>query len=556
MGKEETELNGGFSFEISLSVLNHLGRNLYRSFVTVLGEAISNSWDADAGNVWITIDRDSDSFYIKDDGVGMSAGDFQDKFLRIGYSKRKEGQVSGKGRPFIGRKGIGKLALLSCAEKITVISKVKGGEYVGGTIDNSDLDDAIKKDLEPSDYNLGGYDMGLFKGLTDDHDQGTIIHFRNVKEGIRNRLDYLKEVVAMYFRFSLIDSSFSLVINGDRISIKHLEKISDKTQFLWVINGFKDPLFDQMGSLVKKGRIKMPGNVKGFIASVEKPSHRKIRSTDEKITVDLFVNGRLRERDLLKHMPTEGIFESYLYGQVHVDGLDDGTDRFTTSREGIVTNDPKFKVFLADLKARLSGLSDDWDDWRRENKDEGDPENKRKDRKERASKSLYDEVSKEYENSEGMNGPENKRRLKEWIDGLEADGTFNTKSYIECFLSENLLRKFIQENGKEITPESKREIEHLKERERQNKEKGNVRISIRKADDDLAYLDMNHLSAIIDRDRKRSDSGLVRDAKPYRPIRDAIMHTSIITKEAKDMLSSIFDNIKGRINELLSAGRN
>ena len=36
-----------FTFEISLSVLNHLGRNLYRSFMTVVGEALSNSWDAD-----------------------------------------------------------------------------------------------------------------------------------------------------------------------------------------------------------------------------------------------------------------------------------------------------------------------------------------------------------------------------------------------------------------------------------------------------------------------------------------------------------------------------
>ena len=46
-----------FAFEISLSVLNHLGRNLYRSFATVLGEAVSNAWDADAKNVWIYIDR-------------------------------------------------------------------------------------------------------------------------------------------------------------------------------------------------------------------------------------------------------------------------------------------------------------------------------------------------------------------------------------------------------------------------------------------------------------------------------------------------------------------
>jgi len=97
-----------FNFNISLSVLNHLGRNLYRSFITVIGEAISNSWDADANNVYITIDRESNTMSIVDDGVGMDENDFQDKFLKIGYSKRKSGQtLSSKNRPYIGRKGIG-----------------------------------------------------------------------------------------------------------------------------------------------------------------------------------------------------------------------------------------------------------------------------------------------------------------------------------------------------------------------------------------------------------------------------------------------------------------
>ena len=64
---------GQFAFEISLSVLNHLGRSLYRSFATVLGEAISNSWDADAKKVEIFVQRDQNSFFIKDDGVGMTA---------------------------------------------------------------------------------------------------------------------------------------------------------------------------------------------------------------------------------------------------------------------------------------------------------------------------------------------------------------------------------------------------------------------------------------------------------------------------------------------------
>ena len=88
------------------------------------------------------------------------------------------------------------------------------------------------------------------------------------------------------------------------------------------------------------------GAVEGFIASVEKPRDLKIMTTDERVGIDLFVNGRLRERDILKHIPTARLVESYLYGQIHFNALDDATDRFTSSREGIVADDPKYKKFL------------------------------------------------------------------------------------------------------------------------------------------------------------------------------------------------------------------
>ena len=130
-----------YNFNISLSVLNHLGRNLYRNIITVIGEAISNSWDADAKNVWIEIEKEKNYMTIKDDGIGMSGEDFQNKFLKIGYSKRKNGCFkSASGRPLIGRKGIGKLALLSCAQRIHIITKANGEEATGGIIDNSGLD--------------------------------------------------------------------------------------------------------------------------------------------------------------------------------------------------------------------------------------------------------------------------------------------------------------------------------------------------------------------------------------------------------------------------------
>ena len=152
-------MQNSYNFNISLSVLNHLGRNLYRNIITVLGEAISNSWDADAHNVYITIDRDANYMSIRDDGNGMTSEDFQNKFLKIGYSKRKNGDSKSLlGRPFIGRKGIGKLALLSCAKRVSIATKTLESETVGGIIDNSKLDEAITDDLIAQEYRLEALD--------------------------------------------------------------------------------------------------------------------------------------------------------------------------------------------------------------------------------------------------------------------------------------------------------------------------------------------------------------------------------------------------------------
>src|SRR6266545_4564812 len=335
--------NRPFTFVISLSVLDHLGRHLYRSFATVLGEAISNAWDADGRNVWIYLDRERNGFWIKDDGSGMTADDFQNKFLKIGYSKRKSGKTrSDDGRPFIGRKGIGKMALLSCAERISVISKTKGGEYVGGVIDNPSLDDAITEDLTPQEYPLSQVDMRAFTKYARKHAHGTIIRFDRLKEGVRRSFEFLSKIIALYFRFSLLDESFRIFLNGEQITYKQLDELAEKTQFLWKIGSYEDPFINALDRRFAKEsrrhetrRIKIQG-VKGFIASVQKPANLKIMTTDERVGIDLFVNGRLRERDIIKHIPTARIVENYLYGQIHFDTLDDKKDRFTSSREGIV----------------------------------------------------------------------------------------------------------------------------------------------------------------------------------------------------------------------------
>ncbi len=546
--------NDQFSFEISLSVLNHLGRNLYRSFVTVLGEAISNAWDADAKNVWIYVDKAKNNFVIKDDGAGMTASDFQNKFLKIGYSKRKDGQTkSSKGRPFIGRKGIGKLALLSCADRISVISKTKNSEYIGGTIDNSGLDRAITDDLNPEEYPLAIVDRRHFSKHTKDHNQGTIIYFENIKSGIRNSLDILKKITALYFRFSILDSTFNIFIDDEKITYRHLNDLAEKTEFLWRINGLKDPFVDKELKNVKEIKdLTVKGTYRGFIGSVGKPTNLTIMGMEERVSVDLFVNGRLREKNILKHIPTSRIVDYYIYGQIHFDELDaDSTDRFTSDREGVVADDSKYQLFRQNfLNDVMRVVIDDWDVWRRKHREDGDSENTKKiSKKDRKSEELFNVVSDEYSPAEGS---KNKSKIDKWVDNLARDAQFNFGSYAECFISENLIREYIREKKLSISPEAQEEIKHWKKKESVNKNKGNISIEIRRMNSDTSYLSMDDLAYMVDKRVAEKEACLARDANEYKPVRDALAHTALLTDEAKRKLTSVFANIRGRLNTLFS----
>jgi len=544
--------NKPFTFEISLSVLDSLGRKLYRSFITVLGEAISNSWDADATNVWIYVDKKRNNFVIKDDGDGMTGSDFQNKFLKIGYSKRKDGvNKSKKGRPYIGRKGIGKLALLSCADKIAVISKTTKTDYIGGTIDNSGLDKAITQDLTPQQYKLKKYRADIFKKYTRNHDKGTIICFENIKGGIKNSLNFLRKVIALYFRFSLLDKSFNISINDEPITLDELEDLAKKTQFLWNINRLDDPYINEKLKNLKGSvkHIKMQKNVKGFIASVEKPSNLKIVSTEDRVGVDLFVNGRLRERNILKHIPTSRLAENYFYGQIHFNKMDDDKDRFATGREGIVADDFKYKRFLEKFRKVILKILNDWDKLRLDIKLEGDPENTRISRKKRASRGLYNAVSSEYDIPKKS---KNKKKVDKWVDDLSGDASFNFESYAECFISENLIRKYIKEKKIPLTTQAQRNARKWIQEEIRSKGAGNISINIRREKTDLNYLSMADLANLNDKKDPAKYASLARDAKEYKPMRDAIAHTALLTDFAKRKLTTVYENIKGRIRTLLS----
>ncbi|KQZ22089.1 ATP-binding protein [Caulobacter sp. Root1472] len=543
-----------YKFEISLSVLNHLGRNLYRNFVTVLAEAVSNAWDAEANNVWIDIDAANSKFSIKDDGIGMSPDDFQNKFLKIGYSKRREGgQGTKSGRPYIGAKGIGKLALLSCAQRVSVFSKTEGGAYTGGVIDNAGLDQAIKSDNTADQYPLENLDLSLIEKLTDDHEHGTIIVFQGMKEQLKSSPQHIKKMLALSFKFSVLDEDFNIYINGSAVGEDDLKDLAESTEFLWLVNKYEDKYIQALTKLKREPvMVTTELDVKGFAATVTKPRHLKITGTDERATIDLFVNGRLREKNILRHIPTQKIVESYVYGQLHFDILDrEGVDPFTSSREGVVEDDVQFKALMKFLDEDLLPMViDQWDQFRLERDLEGDDENPRKTKKQRKARDLYNLTAEDFTPDDGDAG---KDAVAEWIGDLRGDAEFNLQAYVDCFLSENLARKYITYRGEKLKGPIESEAKKWRSREEVGKAAANISFGLRKSEEDIDYLSMDELAQTIEGGKMNVGPSLWRDAVSYKPVRNAVGHTGLLNQVAKNHLSMTYENIKARIRNLLKA---
>ena len=118
----ENTIMDNYEIKLDRRVLKQLGSQLYGDTPSVIAELVANSYDADANNVWITIDTVNNNVIVEDDGKGMTAGDINESFLNIGYDKRSDNGVTDSGRKIMGRKGIGKLATFSLTNTVRVLS--------------------------------------------------------------------------------------------------------------------------------------------------------------------------------------------------------------------------------------------------------------------------------------------------------------------------------------------------------------------------------------------------------------------------------------------------
>ena len=127
-------------------------------------------------------------------------------------------------------------------------------------------------------------------------------------------------------------------------------------------------------------------------------------------------------------------------------------DPFTSSREGVIEDDKKFALLLEYLqKGALPTVIDDWDKLRLKHGEEGDEENIRKSKKQRKARDLYSAAKEEFEPED--DAPK-KDQVESWLNALRDDAEYNLSAYIDCFLSENLIRQYIRTYNPEISTEA------------------------------------------------------------------------------------------------------
>lgn len=122
---------------------------------------------------------------------------------------------------------------------------------------------------------------------------------------------------------------------------------------------------------------------------------------------------------------------------------------------------------------------------------EGNEENPRKSKRQRKARDLYNATRSEYEPDTGA---QTKDDVDKWLDELVPDAEFNLSSYAECFLSENLIRRYLHEYNVDLHKSAAPEIKKWLNNEKTHKAAANISFDIRKDKTGLAYLGMDLLA--------------------------------------------------------------
>lgn len=119
--------------------LDMLGRQQIAGIPTALSELFKNSHDAYADNVEVDFVRTKNLIILRDDGLGMTREEFEQRWLTIGTDSKLEDENSleqpainahKKPRQIMGEKGIGRLSIAAIGPQVLVLTRAKRGEQL------------------------------------------------------------------------------------------------------------------------------------------------------------------------------------------------------------------------------------------------------------------------------------------------------------------------------------------------------------------------------------------------------------------------------------------
>ena len=362
-------LDSKYQMSIDLNVLNHLGLKLYSNVPAVLSEVVANSWDADAEEVDIQIK--SDQIIITDNGHGMTEADINEKYLTVGYERRKRDakQTLRYERPVMGRKGIGKLSLFSIAD-IVEVQTVKDGKKNGFVMSAQKIEAQISKQ-DGSTYYPDPLPDDKF---TLDHD-GTRIVLTELKKRVSQAPAALRKRLAR--RFSIIGTEYNFMvhINGEPVEITDRDYFH-KLQYLWYYGegGEKYIGFCNSQKLEHKERreekieaesevdaVAVDYRVTGWIGTAVGSGDLK-DGEDNLNKIVIMVRGKLAQEDILEDFTEGGLYTKYLIGEIHADFLDidEEEDIATSNRQEIIKDDPRYLALRNWVKGELRNIKRQW----------------------------------------------------------------------------------------------------------------------------------------------------------------------------------------------------
>lgn len=380
-----------YEMSISLNTLNHLGINLYSNVPAVLSELVANAYDANATRVDITLGEDQ--IVIQDDGDGMTHSQINERYLTIGYDRRRHqpGKTRTDRQP-MGRKGIGKLAVFSIADVIDVYSVHHDTkERSGFQMSRQKIEDLIEREnaAEVSHFQRDdskarstdkhaeadrSYKPDPLPVDSLDMKHGTLLKLKDLrrKKTVNLTESFLRKRLARRFTIMGARHGFQIYINGKEVTIRD-RGFFDKLEFVWFF-GEPDPDVREACSKTKNtGELdnivdrEFDHRVRGWIGTVQKPEDLGER-LEEGNSIVIFARGKLIQENILSEFREARVFAQYLIGDIEADfiDLDDMEDLATSDRQRIVADDPRYQKLKVCVERAIKSIGLQWTDLRTE----------------------------------------------------------------------------------------------------------------------------------------------------------------------------------------------